>query len=312
MVTGAAGFIGSHVLEVLSDFGCQIIAVDALIESTYSAAVKQDRWNQYQKTFGSNLQLVHGDLADERFVESLPAADYVINLAALPGLMLSWQNLDLYLQSNIKALNNLITYSKLHKINNFVHASTSSVYGEYANCDEDGAKNPVSPYGITKLAAENFILAHHHNFNFPHTILRYFSVYGPRQRPDMFYSIAIEKILRRETVEIFGDGEQARSNTYVGEVAQVTVESLFLPSLQNEIFNVAGGESVSVNKALKIIGETLNLKPTLRYISKRPGDQLETKGNTSKIVGAGITLGKVPFEKGILLQAEEVLSRKSG
>ncbi len=310
MVTGAAGFIGSHVLETLSTYPCNIIAVDALIESTYSAAIKRNRWNSYQKTFGSRLHLIEGDLANERFVENLPVADYVINLAALPGLMLSWDDLDLYLRSNIKALHNLISYSKENDVKNFVHASTSSVYGEYANCDESGAKNPVSPYGITKLAAENLILAHHYNFDFPYTILRYFSVYGPRQRPDMFYSIAIEKILKKESVEVFGDGEQTRSNTYVGEVASATVDSLLLPSLQNMIFNVAGGESISVNHALRVIGETLNVKPEIRYLPKRPGDQHETKGDTSKITMAGVALGQVPFAKGIQLQIEEFLARR--
>ncbi len=312
MVTGAAGFIGSHVLEALSEYGCRVLAVDGLIESTYSSKIKKSRWDLYQKTYGRNFTFFEGDLAEEKFVTSLPAANYVVNLAALPGLMLSWQNLDLYLRSNIKALNNLIEYSKIYEIQNFVHASTSSVYGKYATCNEDGAKNPVSPYGVTKLAAENLILAHHYNFNFPHTILRYFSVYGPRQRPDMFYSIAIDKILKRETIEVFGDGEQTRSNTYVSEVANATVKSLTSPTLRNEIYNVASEETVSVNHAVKMIGNFLNLLPDVRYLPIRPGDQFETKGDASKILAAGVPLSKVTFEEGIILQIEEVLSERIG
>ena len=311
MVTGAAGFIGSHILDALNTYGYSVLAVDGLIDSTYPSSIKRNRWNTYKETYQKNFRFFEGDLADRNFVQTLPAVNFVINLAALPGLMMSWTNLDLYLRSNVSVLNNLIEYSKFHKVTNFVHASTSSVYGEYAKCDEHGTKNPVSPYGITKLAAENLILAHHHNFDFPYTILRYFSVYGPQQRSDMFYALAINRIMNNEKIEVFGNGEQTRSNTYVGEVAGATVQSLYLPKLRNGIFNVSGEEVVSVNEALRIIGKVLKITPDVVYLPKRPGDQFQTLGDSSKIRSAGITLGKMTFEEGITLQIEDALSRRS-
>jgi len=311
MVTGAAGFIGSHVLDALNTYDYSVLAVDGLIDSTYPSSIKRNRWNTYKERYKENFKFIEGDLADKEFVQTLPAVNFVINLAALPGLMMSWTNLDLYLRSNVTVLNNLIEYSKFHRVTNFVHASTSSVYGEYAKCDETGTKNPVSPYGVTKLAAENLILAHHHNFGFPYTILRYFSVYGPQQRPDMFYAHAIKKIVNQEKIEVFGDGEQTRSNTYAGEVAAATIQSLDLPKLRNGIFNVSGEEVVSVNEALRIIGKVLKMTPEVVYLPKRPGDQFQTLGDSSRIRSAGITLGKITFEEGITFQIEDTLSGRN-
>jgi UDP-glucuronate 4-epimerase len=283
LVTGAAGFIGSRIVEFLDLLGAKVFAVDALLETTYSAEEKRHRWLLMQSKLSSNVEFIEMDLRDSADIRGLPKVEIVYNLAAMPGLEKSWQDFEMYLSCNVTVTNNLIEYSKLNQINRFVQASTSSVYGTFAIGDENSALRPTSPYGVTKLAAENLLLAHAQNFAMPYCILRYFSVFGPHQRPDMAFSIFANRIDKDQEITIFGDGSQTRSNTHVDDVAITTIIAGFEPGFQNEIFNVCGNSELSVSDAVQIIADALGKVPKVRFGSERFGDQQKTRGDNSKL-----------------------------
>ncbi len=283
LVTGAAGFIGSRIVEFLDLLGARVIAVDALLETAYPAEAKRLRWGEMKSKLSDNVNFLEMDLRNFSTVQELPGVEIVYNLAAMPGLEKSWQDFELYLSCNVTVTNNLIAYSKLNKVTRFVQASTSSVYGTYATGDENSLLRPSSPYGVTKLAAENLLLAHAQNFSTPYCILRYFSVFGPNQRPDMAFSIFAKQILADSQITVFGDGSQSRSNTYIDDVAITTIIAGFNPQFQNQIFNVCGNSELSVSEAIEIIGKALGKSPKIKFGPERFGDQQKTRGDNSKL-----------------------------
>jgi nucleoside-diphosphate-sugar epimerase len=155
------------------------------------------------------------------------------------------------------------------------------VYGQFAVGDEQEPREPYSPYGVTKLAAENLVLAHARNFGLDVTVLRYFSLYGPRQRPDMGYHIFCETLLDGRAVTIFGDGRQTRSNTHVADAVSATVAALRVPT-SGEVMNVAGGQTIELLEAVHVLADELGVRPEIRFASPRPGDQRATAGDSSK------------------------------
>ena len=285
LVTGAAGFIGSRLVEILDVLGAKVIAVDALLESTYSAETKRLRWKKMKSNLSSNTKFQEIDLRDLMEVQKLPGVEIIYNLAAMPGLEKSWLDFEMYLSCNVTVTNNLITYSKDKKIGRFVQASTSSVYGTYATGNEESLLRPSSPYGVTKLAAENLILAHSQNSGFSYSILRYFSVFGPNQRPDMAFSIFAKQILNDLPITIYGNGSQTRSNTYIDDVVITTIIAGFNPHFQDQILNVCGNSELSISSAVEIIATALNKAPKVIYGPERPGDQQRTCGDNSKLAG---------------------------
>lgn len=301
LVTGAAGFIGSRIVELLSKKGQQVLGVDGFLETTYSSTLKRRRFEEISKL--PHVDFMIGDLRNANFVESLPKVEYIINCAAMPGLMLSWNQFSDYLSCNVEVVKNLLEYSKKSKVKNFVHSSTSSVYGKFAQGSEDSELLPFSPYGVSKLAAEHLISAYSANFNIPFTILRYFSVYGPRQRPDMFYSILCNNLLKNEKTFIYGDGKSTRTNTYVDDVARVSIEAIDLPQLRNQIVNISGVEEISVIQAVKVLSEILDVKPKIEFCPIRPGDQAKTAGDITKAKSLGLEVNRMTLLEGLKLQA---------
>lgn len=283
LVTGAAGFIGSRLVELLDLLGANVIAIDALLETTYSAEVKRLRWQEMKSRASVNINFLNLDLRDLAEVRRLPNVEIVFNLAAMPGLEKSWLDFEAYLSCNLTVTNNLIEYAKDKQVGRFVQASTSSVYGTYATGDENSQLCPSSPYGVTKLAAENLIVAHAQNFSLPYSILRYFSVYGPAQRPDMAFSIFAKQILNDFPITIYGDGSQTRSNTYVDDVVITTIIAGFNPLFQNQILNVCGNSELSVLEAVEIIATALNKSPRIIHGPERFGDQQKTRGDNSRL-----------------------------
>ncbi len=283
LVTGAAGFIGSRLVELLDLLGANVIAIDALLETTYPAEIKRLRWEKMRSRLSSNVKFLEIDLRYLSEIQKLPGVEIVYNLAAMPGLEKSWLNFEMYLSCNVTVTNNLITYAKEKQITRFVQASTSSVYGNYATGNEESPLRPSSPYGVTKLAAENLILAHSQNFGLPYSILRYFSVFGPEQRPDMAFSIFAKQISDNIPITIYGDGSQTRSNTYIDDVVITTIIAGFNAHFQDQIFNVCGNSELSVLSAVKIIATALNKEAKVIYGPMRPGDQQKTCGDNSKL-----------------------------
>jgi UDP-glucuronate 4-epimerase len=287
MVTGAGGFIGSNLCDALLAQGHDVVGLDAFVdyyprhfkEANLGAALADRRFT-----------LVEADLRVDELDPLIEGVDAVIHEAAMPGLPRSWDDVEHYTSCNIVATHRLIQACGRQRVGRLVHASTSSVYGSAAEGDESMPLLPVSPYGVTKLAAEHLLRASAEIHDLDHVILRYFSIYGPRQRPDMAYRLFIERMAAGEAITIFGDGTQYRSNTYVGDCVDATIAAL-TAGRTGEVYNIGGGETVSVLDAIEIIAAHLGVRPRLEFRARRPGDQLRTRADSSK---AGRELGYHP------------------
>ena len=179
----------------------------------------------------------------------------------MAGLMKSWSEFELYASCNMIATKRLLEAARDAKVPQVIHISTSSVYGKEATGPEDSPLTPFSPYGITKVAAENLCRAFEANFGVPVTILRYFSVYGPRQRPDMAYNILIRDLFKGEPFTMYGDGEQTRSNTFVADCVNATILAFEKrDAALGQVFNVGGGEIVSLNQVIRMLEEITGKK----------------------------------------------------
>ena len=278
LVTGAAGFVGSHVAEALIQQGHQVVGVDGFVKS-YARRMKQANlsWLRQQPTF----RFAEADLRTAPLEGLLEGVDVVVNEAAFAGLPRSWTDLDSYIECNVTALGRLIDASSRAGVHRFVQASTSSVYGTSAVGDEDTPTRPVSPYGVSKLAAEHLLLAHVDSHGFPAVILRYFSIYGPRQRPDMAYRIFMECLLDGHPVTLYGDGEQSRSNTFVSDCVRATLLAIDHGGV-GEVYNIGGGQELRLRDAVDLIAEEIGVSPSILHRETRVGDQRRTVADISK------------------------------
>jgi len=301
LVTGAAGFIGSAVVRELVARDVQVVALDGLLGGLYPREEKIQRWEQLGEIPGVHrfmLDLRDGDLG------ALPNdITHVINEAAMPGLGPSWADFDLYSSCNLSAVARLIEQSKNWPLEKFIQVSTSSVYGREAIGGEDLATAPVSPYGATKLAAEHLALAHHRESGFPVAVLRYFSVYGPGQRPDMAYRKFIANALGGRPIDIYGDGTQSRSNTYIDDCVQGTLSALDKARL-GEIYNISGESERSLNEALALIEESVGTSLAINYQPRARGDQDRTFGDSAKAQGELGFSHQVSLEEGLEKQVK--------
>lgn len=280
LVTGAAGFVGSHLSEQLLAAGHTVAGIDAFIPY-YPRELKERNLAGLRRearfTF-HELDLRSADLAP-----AFEGVEMVFHLAAMAGLLRSWQQFDQYMSCNILATQRLLEAAVAARVQHLLHCSTSSVYGRFATGDERSPLAPVSPYGITKLAAEQLCHAYGQKDGLRYTILRLYSVYGPRQRPDMGYNIFIRKILAGETITVDGDGTDSRSNTYVMDsVAGIMLAAAQPEKSAGEVFNIGGGEEVNVNQVLAMLAELTGRAPQVAYGPPRPGDQRRTAADTAK------------------------------
>lgn len=299
IVTGAAGFIGSHLCEKLLEKGFKVIGMDSLSEN-YSKDTKMRNISGIANN--PHFRLVTGDLAEMNLENIIEKDDVIFHLAAATGLR-GWDALGMYLRNNLTATHRLLEEARKAKAAHFIQGSTSSVYGSMAKGDENSPPKPCSPYGLSKLAAE--YLCRNYSENMPVTILRIFSAYGPRQRPDMAYYIFIDQLLHGRPLHIYGSGEQSRSNTYVSDV--INGISLALEKKEKsagEIFNIGGGEVVTVNDAVKMLERITGRNAAVKYEKPKEGDQLHTEADTGK---AKRILGynpKIRLEEGLRNQVE--------
>ncbi|HEV3262165.1 MAG TPA: NAD-dependent epimerase/dehydratase family protein [Gemmataceae bacterium] len=279
LVTGAAGFIGSHLCERLLRSGHTVAGIDAFIPY-YPRAVKE-----------ANLAAARGfrefafhalDLRTDPLEPLMEGVEIVFHLAAMAGLPKSWTDFDLYQSCNLVGTQRLLeTVRRLPQPPRFVHASTSSVYGRFSAGDETLPTRPISPYGVTKLAAEHLCRAYADEHGLPLTVLRYFSVYGPRQRPDMGYHRFIRALLTGEDVTVYGDGQQVRSNTYISDCVDATVAAT--GAIPGEVYNVGSGEAVNVWEVLGKLESITGRKAAVRREPGRAGDQRCTCADTTKL-----------------------------
>jgi nucleoside-diphosphate-sugar epimerase len=300
LVTGAAGFVGSHLCERLVRDGHEVVGIDAFVGS-YGEDIKRENLRELDGHPCFKFRRL--DLRTDPLDDVVEGIDVVVNEAAVAGLAPSWADLDLYATCNVVGLGRLVEAVRRAGVRRFLQISTSSVYGLEAVGDEERPKRPSSPYGVTKLAAEHLVLAHCDAFGLPASILRYFSIYGPRQRPDMAYHLFTEALLDGRPITIHGDGEQSRSNTYVDDVVEATVRAIDGAAV-GEAYNIGGGSSLTVNRALAILGEIIGAEPEIRHEPTSPGDQRHTMADTTKARRAFGYRPSIEPEEGLRRQVE--------
>lgn len=278
LVTGCAGFIGSNLTDRLLDLGYEVIGIDCFTDY-YSRIIKEANLSNALKD--SNFELREEDISH---IDKFPEVDYVFHLAAQAGVRASWgKSFEIYTKNNIEATQKLLEYYKDINIKKFVYSSSSSVYGDAKlPMKEDSLLKPVSPYGSSKLAAEHLCYLYWKNYNVPTVSLRYFTVYGPRQRPDMAIHKFIKSILNEEQITIFGDGEQTRDFTFVRDVINANILAAE-SKVEGEIFNIGGGNRITVNDLIKKIEEITGKHAKINYIGKQKGDVEDTWADTSKV-----------------------------
>jgi UDP-glucuronate 4-epimerase len=278
LVTGCAGFVGSHLVDALLDAGHDVIGVDAFIPY-YPRPVKED--NLAGARTSPRFEFIEADLRDADLRPLIARCDAIVHEAAMAGLVRSWADLELYTSCNLLALGRLLDAVVAEGGRRFLQISTSSVYGRDAVGDESLPLRPTSPYGVTKLAGEQLVLAYVENHGIPASIVRYFSIYGPRQRPDMGYHIFSEALLDDRPITVYGDGEQSRSNTHVSDAVRGTIQALDGAAI-GETYNIGGGESITVNRAIEVIARTIGRRPRIVHAAPRLGDQRHTAADTSR------------------------------
>jgi len=305
LVTGGLGFIGGHVVEALLSRGDSISVVDSLSEIVYAS---QGRVALSEKFEAAGISVSKCDINDlDRLPLPNPLPDElrVINCAALPGQRYSWDNTREYFRANTLSAVSLARLLPPSLPTKVVHISTSSIYGETAVADEEAPANPISPYGHSKYAAEVLLedlLSRKEMCSL--TILRLFSIYGPRQRDDMAISRLIKAIDSNSVFTIFGSGSQSRTPTYVGDVVNAILLSLSndADTKRSNVFNVGGRESLTLQNYIQIIESLLGRTGKYEYVEAEKGDQIETRSDTSFIE---LTLGWTPntsFQEGIQAQ----------
>jgi UDP-glucuronate 4-epimerase len=280
VVTGAAGFVGSHLSEQLLSAGHSVVGMDAFIPY-YPRPIKERNLARLRQE--SQFSFHELDLRSADLTAVLDGADIVFHVAAMAGLLKSWQQFDDYMTCNILATQRLLDSAVKAGVRHYLHCSTSSVYGRFATGDETSTLAPISPYGITKLAAEQLVQAYGQKDGLNWTILRLYSVYGPRQRPDMGYNIFIRKLLTGEEIVIDGDGTDSRSNTYVADCVQGLMLAAGQPQKSvGQVFNIGGGEEVNVSRVITMLEELTGETAHVRHGPQRPGDQRRTVADTNK------------------------------
>ncbi|MBF0509322.1 MAG: GDP-mannose 4,6-dehydratase [Deltaproteobacteria bacterium] len=281
VVTGAAGFIGSHLCERLLAEGHQVTGIDAF--TVAYARWRKERNLKFLKTL-PGFRLIEGDINQLNLGEVLGGQEVVFHLAAQAGVRTSWgENFKLYTNNNVMSTQRLLEAAKEVGISRFIFASSSSLYGDTDDLParEDSVLRPVSPYGVTKAAGESLTYLYHRNFRLPTVALRFFTVYGPRQRPDMAFYRFIQKGFAGQEIQIYGNGEQSRDFTYVSDIVQANLAAMTVEA-GGQTYNVGGGARVTVNQVLELLEKIMGVTLKVCYTEGKKGDVRHTQASMDR------------------------------
>ncbi|MCL2938308.1 MAG: GDP-mannose 4,6-dehydratase [Trichodesmium sp. MAG_R02] len=309
IVTGVGGFIGSHLAETLLNQGDKVIGIDEF-NDYYNPTLKRQNISQFQDHPG--FQLIENDIQSLNWSELLVDVDIVYHQAAQAGVRASWGGgFRDYTERNINATQIILEAAiNAPNLKRLVYASSSSVYGnaETFPTPETVCPQPVSPYGITKLAAERLGKLYHQNFGVPCVYLRYFTVYGPRQRPDMAFHKFFKWILQDKPISIYGDGQQTRDFTFISDAVAANLLAAIVPLAVGEVFNIGGGSWVVLAEVVNMMERIVGRPIKKNFVEKARGDARHTSADVSK---AKTILGyqpQVSLEEGLRREWEWVQS----
>lgn len=284
LLTGGAGFIGSHLAEKLLDQGWRVICLDNF-NGFYDPKIKEK--NIIQAVKNPNYDLIRGDILDEKLLNEIFSANRIqsiIHLAAIAGVRQSLLGPSDYVDVDIKGTVNLLEKAKEYKIRQFVFASSSSVYGinkKLPFSESDLVNLQASPYAAAKVAAELFCQVHHHLYGISTTILRFFTVYGPRQRPEMAIHKFVRLIDQGDPIPMFGGGASQRDYTYIDDIIDGILRAID-KNFDYEIFNLGNSNPIELSKLIKLIGNNLSKEVKLNSVADQPGDVPMTYADISK------------------------------
>ena len=306
IITGVAGFIGSHLAERLLKKEVKVIGIDCYT-NYYSKKIKEN--NIYWCLKDDNFTLIEQDLMSVDLLPLFEKSSHLFHLAAQPGVRASWgETFHAYVKENILVTQRILESAKLcGSFEKIVLASSSSVYGNQPGimAEEKTILKPLSPYGVTKLASENLGTVYAENFDLPVNSLRFFTVYGPRQRPDMAFSNFIKNGLTGKKISIFGDGTQSRDFTFISDI----VDANLLASesdCSGETFNVGGGHVVTVNQVIDKLQDILSKELDVEYLESQSGDVMHTSADIYKAKNKLQFNPKVRIDEGLEKEFEYV------
>jgi UDP-glucuronate 4-epimerase len=297
LVSGAAGFIGSRLSELLLGQGHTVTGVDNL-NNAYDVRLKEYRLRKLQILPGFTFQKL--DISDRRAVESLPAFDAVINLAARAGVRASVENPWVFYETNLTGTLNLLELCRQRKIGKFLMASTSSIYGAdpiYPTPETASSSEPLQPYAASKKAAEVLCHSYHHLYGIDVSVVRYFTVYGPAGRPDMSMFRFTKWICEGEPLHLYGDGEQSRGFTYVDDIARGTIAAL--KPFGYEIINLGGHEVITMNALIALLEHRIGRKAFIETHPPNPADMLTNWADVGKACNILGWQPKVGLDEGV-------------
>jgi UDP-glucuronate 4-epimerase len=304
VVTGAAGFIGHTLARRLLADGHTVVGVDSITDY-YPGELKRANLASLDS---DSFTFLEADLNELDLAALLSDAELVFHQAGQPGVRKSWgENFGVYTRQNIAATQRLLEAARTAPLlRRVVYASSSSIYGnaERYPTHETDLPQPVSPYGVSKLAGEHLMNLYAHNFGVPTISLRYFTVYGPGQRPDMAFTRFVNAAIRDDEITIFGDGSQVRDFTFVDDIVDANVRAALSDAPIGAVYNVAGGSNVSVNDVLRLVENIHGAPLRIRYIDAVAGDVVRTGADTSAMLAATGWEPKTTLEAGLRRQYE--------
>jgi len=309
LVTGGAGFIGSHVADYLLERGDDVVIVDE-VNDYYDVRIKEENLRLLQEKFSEDRLVIYRcDICDHAKMEEIFAKErpgWVCHMAARAGVRPSINDPFVYIHSNIRGTTQLMELSHKYGIQNFVFASSSSVYGGSKSTyfsEDEIVDNPVSPYAASKKACELLAYTYHHLYQLNVTGLRFFTVYGPRGRPDMAPFKFIDRVSRGLELQQFGDGSSSRDYTYVDDIVDGVVRSIDRPH-RYEVFNLGKGDGTSLSEFIQLVQKYVEKKALIKVMPDQPGDVPYTCADVTKARELLGYKSKVSFEEGIKRTAQ--------